>query len=188
MNILILEDEDYLRENIILRLDRDGHNCSVKFENDDDHFDVVLLSLNKTTQIIDKITNLYLDSAIIFLGNCTKDIYNQYILNSKLNDYIPKPFKVEELVQKIYHYYEFIDLKKQNEMQNSYYNFVVSRDLKYEQNNIDKDILLDEILTIDDYLKTIILSFQTIYTDVQLSKKLGMDRKTLWNKRKKLNI
>ncbi|WP_291950864.1 hypothetical protein [Campylobacter sp.] len=44
------------------------------------------------------------------------------------------------------------------------------------------------ILTIDDYVKHIILSYQNVFPDTDLSKKLGISRKSLWEKRKKYGI
>lgn len=45
-----------------------------------------------------------------------------------------------------------------------------------------------EIFTIEDYVKNIVLNFQDKYPDVELSKKLGISRKSLWEKRKKHGI
>jgi response regulator of citrate/malate metabolism len=46
----------------------------------------------------------------------------------------------------------------------------------------------NEILTIDDYVKFIVNSFQYKFPDTELSKKLGISRKSLWEKRKKYNL
>lgn len=46
----------------------------------------------------------------------------------------------------------------------------------------------NEILTIDEYVKFIVNSFQYKYPDTELSKKLGISRKSLWEKRKKYGI
>jgi len=46
----------------------------------------------------------------------------------------------------------------------------------------------DVILTINDYVKTMVLKFQSKYPDTELSKKLGISRKSLWEKRKKFGI
>jgi len=43
-------------------------------------------------------------------------------------------------------------------------------------------------LTIDDYVKFIVNNFQYSYPDTELSKKLGISRKSLWEKRKKYGI
>jgi len=54
--------------------------------------------------------------------------------------------------------------------------------------NDDKVTTNDSILTINDYVKVIVLKFQTKYPDTELSKKLGISRKSLWEKRKKFGI
>jgi len=46
----------------------------------------------------------------------------------------------------------------------------------------------DEILTIDDYVKFVVNTFQYRYPDTELSKKLGISRKSLWEKRKKYGL
>ena len=57
---------------------------------------------------------------------------------------------------------------------------------KYNNDNI----LLgnSNIMTINDYVKMMVLSYQNKYPDTELSKKLGISRKSLWEKRKKLDI
>ena len=45
-----------------------------------------------------------------------------------------------------------------------------------------------EILSIDDYIKQTILNFEGRFPDTELSKRLGMSRKSLWEKRKKYGI
>lgn len=52
----------------------------------------------------------------------------------------------------------------------------------------EKNFQIDEILTIDDYIKHIIVNYQDKYPDTELSKKLGISRKSLWEKRKKYDI
>jgi len=51
-----------------------------------------------------------------------------------------------------------------------------------------KNFLNDEILSIEDYIKFIILNHQNKLPDTELSKKLGISRKSLWEKRKKYGI
>lgn len=45
-----------------------------------------------------------------------------------------------------------------------------------------------EILSLDDYVKNVIINFENKYPDTELSKRLGMSRKSLWEKRKKYGI
>ena len=57
-------------------------------------------------------------------------------------------------------------------------------EIQSETNFFDKG----EILPIEDYVKFIVLSYQDKYPDTELSKKLGISRKSLWEKRKKYDI
>ncbi len=55
--------------------------------------------------------------------------------------------------------------------------------------NHEKSLLTHgEILPIEDYVKFIVLNYQHKYPDTELSKKLGISRKSLWEKRKKYDI
>ena len=45
-----------------------------------------------------------------------------------------------------------------------------------------------EILPIEDYVKYVVINYQHKYPDTELSKKLGISRKSLWEKRKKYDI
>ncbi|RLA83108.1 MAG: DNA-binding response regulator [Epsilonproteobacteria bacterium] len=47
---------------------------------------------------------------------------------------------------------------------------------------------IDSILTVNDYVKQITLNFQSKYPDTELSRRLGISRKSLWEKRKKFGI
>ena len=49
-------------------------------------------------------------------------------------------------------------------------------------------MMTNNIMTINDYVKMMVLSYQSKYPDTELSKKLGISRKSLWEKRKKLGI
>ncbi|MCC2969725.1 hypothetical protein LKX18_05820, partial [Campylobacter jejuni] len=55
-------------------------------------------------------------------------------------------------------------------------------------NDNEKNIDSNEILTIDEYVKYVIINYQNIFPDTDLSKKLGISRKSLWEKRKKYEI
>jgi DNA-binding NtrC family response regulator len=56
--------------------------------------------------------------------------------------------------------------------------------IKSENNIFDQG----EILPIEDYVKFIVLNYQYKFPDTELSKKLGISRKSLWEKRKKYDI
>lgn len=55
-------------------------------------------------------------------------------------------------------------------------------------NDKEKDLYSNEILTIDEYVRYVILNYQNAYPDTDLSKKLGISRKSLWEKRKKYGL
>jgi hypothetical protein len=55
-----------------------------------------------------------------------------------------------------------------------------------EQENVTFDH--GDIMPIEDYVKYIILNFQDHYPDTELSKKLGISRKSLWEKRKRVGL
>jgi len=72
--------------------------------------------------------------------------------------------------------YDFI-LSCTSALESNFNTITLNTDSKlYDQN---------EILTIDDYVKFIVNSFQYKFPDTELSKKLGISRKSLWEKRKK---
>ena len=45
-----------------------------------------------------------------------------------------------------------------------------------------------DILSIEEYVKHVLLTHQQKFPDTELSKKLGISRKSLWEKRKKYGI
>jgi len=51
-----------------------------------------------------------------------------------------------------------------------------------------KEIDEDSILSIEDYIKYIIKNYENKFPDTELSKKLGISRKSLWEKRKKYGL
>ena len=75
--------------------------------------------------------------------------------------------------------YDFILCSTSN-IESDFNTITLNTDSKlYDQN---------EILTIDDYVKFIVNSFQYKFPDTELSKKLGISRKSLWEKRKKYGL
>ena len=75
-------------------------------------------------------------------------------------------------------------------------NFLIStmekvEDLPYRQieiNNENSFFTQGDILPIEDYVKYVVINYQHKYPDTELSKKLGISRKSLWEKRKKYDI
>jgi len=51
-----------------------------------------------------------------------------------------------------------------------------------------KDIDEDSILSIEEYIKYVIKNYENKFPDTEISKKLGISRKSLWEKRKKYGL
>ncbi|MEA1914023.1 MAG: response regulator [Campylobacterota bacterium] len=290
MNILIIDDEIYLAQKVLSRLLEEGHSCDTVMTshdiNENKKYDTILLSTNLSSTECDKIIKKYKDAIIILLVTYISDATVTNPIKAGADDYLVKPFMMDELIRKIHHYAQFKALKEQVAMNDSYFDFlfcdvdlpcdenqckfpilIETNDQKYAdkllfsiarrvdlpihfvslslQNYTDsfsqytdhiiyltqyhnlkksaKDLLLknlqnhnyiicsmdnenefdgqkvqmkndnqlvtsDNIMTINDYVKLMVLSFQSKYPDTELSKKLGISRKSLWEKRKKMGI
>lgn len=55
-------------------------------------------------------------------------------------------------------------------------------------NDKEQDLYSKDILTIDEYMRYVIINYQDSYSDTDLSKGLGISRKSLWEKRKKYGL
>jgi len=57
--------------------------------------------------------------------------------------------------------------------------------LQNQEDEIEND---EEILSVEDYIKYVIKNYESKFPDTELSKKLGISRKSLWEKRKKYGL
>jgi DNA-binding NtrC family response regulator len=289
MEILILEDDIYLAQKVASRLQDEGyhptHHATISDVDSSKIYDTILLSTNIPVGNTEEIIKKYPNAIIILLVSYVSDATVAKPLKAGANDYVLKPFSMDELFRKIKHFEEFNQLKNKNKCLTNYMDFLfestscdidlpsefpflietndqkvadkivfesakklkkeikflsISKDLRvdvskfsdnliyiYDFHNIkntSKEILLkniegldvilcsfeneedipfekvviknennnitpnDSILTINDYVKMIVLKFQSKYPDTELSKKLGISRKSLWEKRKKFGI
>ena len=290
MKITIIENELYLAQSIAAKLGQSGYETevysSVKEAMAMSTGDVFLLSTNLPGQNFNSLITKYKEKIIILMVSYINNDTVAAPLKLGANDYIVKPFIIEELQRKIEHYKEFQNLKKYKNLYREYNEYLL-QDIKIDD-DIDKmssplivltnyiklvdklaftyakqqnrilsfvplgnkdwkskieksnvkhllyisefqtlkkaereqlfailegrdfiistttDIETDykiieintdnklydqnEILTIDDYVKFIVNNFQYSYPDTELSKKLGISRKSLWEKRKKYGI
>jgi len=289
MKIIIVENELYLAQSIASKLTEKGYDTetysSVK-EAMESNGDVYLLSTNLPGQNTSPLITKFKAKIIILMVNYINNDTVGEPLKLGANDYIVKPFMLEDLMRKIEHYNEYQALKKQTTLYQEYMdNLLQDIESEFEISNIttplvietnyqrlvdkivfeyakqvnslltfiplsdkswkekiensspssilyitevdelkktDKNLLLDmlgnyefilcstcelesdfetitlntdsklydqnEILTIDDYVKFIVNSFQYKFPDTELSKKLGISRKSLWEKRKKYGL
>ena len=288
MKIIIVENELYLAQSIASKLAETGFETeifsSVK-EAMQSNGDVYLLSTNLPGQNTAPLITKFKDRIIILMVTYINNDTVSEPLRLGAKDYIVKPFMIEELVRKIYHFQEYQQLKKHINLYEEYIDnflkeikvdeefelntpliietnyqrlvdkvvfnhakekgksltFVPLSDKKWKEKienrdrntllyvtelhilkKADKDALFkllencdfilcctssvesdfntitlntdsklydqNEILTIDDYVKFIVNSFQYKFPDTELSKKLGISRKSLWEKRKKYGL
>jgi len=292
MNILIIENEIYLAQKVVSRLLDDGHSCdyieSPNIDNLTKEYDIILLSTSLPSILCKNIIKRYSKNSIILL--LVSYISDETVTNpikDGAKDYIMKPFIMDELVRKIYHYKEYRSMRRELQTLREYINFTMadidtsdvllppsfptlietnsqkcadklvfelSRKMdmpivfisltspswqkqiaavdgkiiiyltdfhslkRNAKDNLIKiiedkncivstmeteenfpyrkieftndDILMSNsnIMTISDYVKLMVVSYQNKYPDTELSKKLGISRKSLWEKRKKLGI
>ncbi|BCD61833.1 MULTISPECIES: response regulator [Nitratiruptor] len=292
MRVLIVENEIYLAQSISAKLSEIGFQCElaagIKDALSDKNYDVILLSTNINGQDFYPVLNAFKDKIVILLvTHLTHDTVAEP-LQKGANDYIIKPFIMDELIRKINHLIEHEHLKKENLAYKAYIAhsfkglqidnisikeplplFIKTNYQKYadayafsfanllqepfkfysltEKGIFNKiknekdtqllyisdfqtlkksekqqffDIIKDkraivsttesaeeeipfktiflksdnkifdrnDILTIDEYVKYIIINYQNKFPDTMLSKKLGISRKSLWEKRKKYEI
>ena len=290
MKVIIIDNELYLAQSIASKLEQFNYETEVYSSIKDAmnaEGDIYLLSTTIPDQdpikLIQKRKNKIIILMVSYINNDT--VGNP--LKAGANDYIQKPFVIEELVRKIEHFYEYNRLKKQNKFYNDLLNSMfkeiditidvkklklpltvytnyqrvadkVAIDLaaKYKKTLIFIDLQCDgweeklkeldsrkiaylsridklkkddrmklfelingkefiissldenietpyekvtinssnkmydqnNILTINEYVQYIIKKFQHQYPDTELSKKLGIFRKRLWEKRRKFEL
>ena len=291
MKILIVENEIYLAQSIASKLTEIGYKCdiatTVQDALKDDKYDSVLLSTNISGQNFYPVIKKHQNSIIILMISYISNDTVSNPIKAGANDYVQKPFMIEELVRKLKHLNDFDILQRENRTYKDYllhsfessnlpeiankikfpaiiktnsqkmadalvfeycssikksFSFIsltssntIEKILKtpsdeiiyitelqkmkksekvkifdaikerpvfisttdltenapyfyIELNNNSKILGQGEILSIDDYVKHIILNFQNKFPDTELSKKLGISRKSLWEKRKKYGI
>ncbi len=291
MRILIVEDELYLAQSIANKLSDRGYECdfaaTVKEALSKGDFDAVLLSTNISGQNFLPVVHHFKHAIIILMVSYINNDTVSVPLKEGANDYILKPFMIEELVRKIEHFSHYELLKAKYTTLNTYlqhtfskaqssqtptvtkypvilkathqttadgYAFALAekdkrslefvvlgtpqakhaltspqgRSLLYAvgletlKKNEREEVLrlcenrpvilsttgvidsgtitvielsgdhavatYDDILDIDTYIQTMITTFQETYPDTELSKKLGISRKSLWEKRKKYDL
>ena len=284
MKIIIVENELYLAQSIQNNLsEKLNAKCEIFASYDEaitTEGDVYIVNTNLNGNI-EKLIDAKKEKIIILLAPYVTYTSVTQPIQMGADDYLQKPFSIEELIRKIVHLKEYYSLKKKTEKlerfiehilenveidpknyelsfplfvktnhikaidklifnyakQNgsdiklidiqslnpktlnrkntiyycnnfydnpeiinllSKYNSIIIVPKKFENNyphfnmlEIEvskKSFLDDEILSIEDYIKFIIQNYQHKLPDTELSKRLGISRKSLWEKRKKYGI
>ncbi|MBZ7934365.1 response regulator [Campylobacter sp. W0065] len=115
------------------------------------------------TNAIEKVMKFHFENTLLFLNNLQilKTSEKEILLNFVKN----KP----------------VILHTNSQIENTKFNQI-------DLNDDQKGIISDEILTIDEYIRYIVLNYQNVLSDTDLSKKIGISRKSLWQKRKKYDL
>ena len=290
MKIIIIENELYLAQSIASKLGQKNFETEI-FSSITDAMDakgdIYLLSTTIPGQNPLKFIEKFKDKIIILIVNYINNDTVVKPLEMGAQDYIVKPFKIEELIRKIEHYYEYKKLQQKNDFyttllesifkevdisvdidqlelpltlytnyqkvadkvallftqkHNTLLHFIDLQDENWQKEvealahnqvgyitRVDKlkkdereklfemlkekrfiltsldssietpyeNITLNSnnklydhnnILTINEYVQYIIKKFQYQYPDTELSKKLGISRKSLWEKRRKFEL
>lgn len=128
MKILIIENETYLAQGIVNRLNDFQFECvSIEALSDVDkkeHFDVVLASLGSIDNNYLELLKRFSGVIIILMINYINDDTVTKPLQSGITDYIAKPFVIDELVRKIQHYKSYQDLIREVSFYHDYFNFI----------------------------------------------------------------
>jgi len=123
------------------------------------------------------------------LGKCIKFLSVQEFLKIDIEAY-------NDLILYIYDFHTTKGTVKKNILKSCETINVILSSSELENVVFDKITIMtdnkistvDSILTVNDYVKQITLNFQSKYPDTELSRKLGISRKSLWEKRKKFGI
>ena len=152
-----------------------------------DKFNTPLVIETNYQRLVDKLVfqHAQTENKLITFVPLTNKMWREKIISSPTESllYITeihtlKKTDKEQLLELIKSY-DFI-LCSTSELESEFNTITLNTDSKlYDQN---------EILTIDDYVKFIVNSFQYRFPDTELSKKLGISRKSLWEKRKKYEL
>ncbi|MDD4329823.1 MAG: DNA-binding response regulator, partial [Aliarcobacter sp.] len=131
MNILIIENEIYLAQKVVSRLLDDGHSCdyieSPNIDNLTKDYDTILLSTSLPSALCKNIIKKYSENSIILL--LVSYISDETVTNpikDGAKDYIMKPFIMDELIRKIYHYKDCRSLKRELQTLKEYFEFTMS--------------------------------------------------------------
>ncbi|CAA6825509.1 MAG: Possible two-component regulator [uncultured Sulfurovum sp.] len=115
MKVTIIENETYFAESISHKLNRCGFKVeifnSIKDSLHKTSGDIYLLSSNVMTGNIDTLLKKFQKKIVILMLNNQSNSFIKKAFSYGINDYIIKPFHSDELIHKIKHHQEFIDLR-----------------------------------------------------------------------------
>lgn len=125
-SITIIENEIYLAQSIALKLHDMGYKTeiftSVEQAIVESEGDIFILSIDIPKQGINRLIAKFKSKIIILMTNQSNNDLIYQALNAGANDYIVKPFMIDELQKKIKHYAEYYALQQSLETYKEYHN------------------------------------------------------------------
>lgn len=122
--ITIVENENYLAQSIASKLSAIGYQTeifnTVEKAMNESHGDIFLVSSNIPGQSITPLLFKFQEKVIILMINYSNHDLIAKALRAGANDYIVKPFMIDELQKKIEHYAEYAALKQSIETYKAY--------------------------------------------------------------------
>lgn len=160
----------YLSENELKKLKLPLMLRSIKSGNSDSFALLYAINMNLVFEQIDLKNNNSLDKLKRRIGKNLLYLINFQTLKECEKDEVLKICAKKQII-----------ISTTNLLEKTNFNII---DIPLRDNSSD----IDEILSIDDYTKFTISKYQNTYSDTELAKKLGISRKSLWEKRKKYGI
>ena len=125
--ITIVESEIYLAQSIALKLNDIGYKTetftSVDKAIQESTGDIFILSIDSPVQSINRLLAKFKSKIIILMTNNSNNDVMYKALNSGANDYIVKPFMIDELQRKIEHYEEYFALQQSLKTYREYHDY-----------------------------------------------------------------
>lgn len=130
MNILIIENEIYLAQSISTRLESLGYEChivsTIHEAMQKDKFNIVLLSSNSGGSLCEMFIRQNSQAIVIMMIAYVSEDTVTKPLKAGAKDYILKPFMIDELVRKINHQKDYLNLTRQLIFYEEYFSFLES--------------------------------------------------------------
>ena len=130
MNVLIIENEIYLAQSISTRLESLGYECQIVSTIHEamqkDKFNIILLSSNAGGSLCEMFIRQNPQAIVIMMIAYVSEDTVTKPLKVGAKDYILKPFMIDELIRKINHQKDFLNLTQQLIFYEEYFSFLES--------------------------------------------------------------
>lgn len=130
MNILVVENEIYLAQSIATRLESLGYECqivsTINEAMQEEKFNIVLLSSNAGGSLCEMFIRQNPQAIIIMMIAYVSEDTVTKPLKAGAKDYILKPFMIDELIRKINHQKDYLNLTRQLIFYEEYFSFLES--------------------------------------------------------------